>query len=116
VRASSSSCRSFAAEHEVAQHAAKGFGEIGRCEGGFGRTVASTVPLIRTTRSQNSGTEPRLWVETSMIRPSSRSSFISSMICFLGLHVDAGERFVEQDHLAVLGQRAGEEDALALTA
>ena len=34
----------------------------------------------------------------------------------LGLDVDAGERLVEQDHLAVLGQRAGEEDALSLAA
>jgi hypothetical protein len=32
-----------------------------------------------------------------------------------GVHVDAGERFVEQDHAPVLGQRAGEEDTLLLT-
>src|SRR5215217_929772 len=33
---------------------------------------ASTVPLTSTVRSQNSGTEPRLWVETSITLPSSR--------------------------------------------
>ena len=34
----------------------------------------------------------------------------------LGLHVDAGEGLVEQDDLALLRQRAGEEDALLLAA
>ena len=38
------------------------------------------------------------------------------MICLFGLHVDAGEGFVQQDHLPVLRQRAGQEDALLLAA
>ena len=38
------------------------------------------------------------------------------MIASSVLHVDAGEGLVEQDHLAVLGQRAGEEHALLLAA
>ncbi len=67
-------------------------------------------------RSQNSGTLPRLWVETSITRPSSRSSRSSLTICVLGLDVDAGEGLVEQDDPAVLGQRAGEEDPLLLAA
>ena len=67
-------------------------------------------------RSQNSGTEPRLWVETSMTRPSSRSSRRRATIGVLGLDVDAGEGLVEQDDAGVLGQGAGEEDALALAA
>ena len=38
------------------------------------------------------------------------------MIGLLGVDVDAGEGLVEQDDLAVLRQRAGEEDALLLAA
>ena len=34
----------------------------------------------------------------------------------LGLYIDAGEGLIQQDNLAVLGQGAGEEHALALTA
>ena len=74
------------------------------------------MPLSSTVRSQNSGTLPRLWVETSITRPSSRRSRSSATICVLGLDVDAGERLVEQDHPAVLRQRPGEEDALLLAA
>jgi hypothetical protein len=72
--------------------------------------------LISTARSQNSGTLPRLWVETSITRPSARRSLSSSMIWFLGGHVDAGERLVEQDDLAFLRQRPGQEHALLLAA
>jgi len=41
---------------------------------------ASTVPLTSTVRSQNSDTDPRLCVETSMTRPSSLNSRKSVMI------------------------------------
>ena len=33
-----------------------------------------------TVRSQNSGTLPRLWVETRITQPSSRNAFSSSMM------------------------------------
>ena len=74
------------------------------------------MPLSSTVRSQNSGTLPRLWVETSITRPSSRSSRKQGDDRVLGLDVDAGEGLVEQDDAAVLRQRAGEEDALLLAA
>ena len=72
--------------------------------------------LSSTARSQNSGTLPRLWVETSITRPSSRKLTQQRDDGVLGLDVDAGEGLVEQDHPAVLGQRAGQEDALLLAA
>lgn len=70
---------------------------------------------MSTVRSQNSGTEPRLWVETSITRPSSRRAFQQGDDGVLGLHVHA-EGLVEQDHAGVLRQRAGEEHALPLPA
>ncbi|MNV78612.1 hypothetical protein D3C71_1721090 [compost metagenome] len=39
------------------------------------------MPLTKTVRSQKSGTLPRLWVETSMTRPSSRRALSNVMIC-----------------------------------
>ena len=78
--------------------------------------AASTVRLSSTTWSQKSGTLPRLCVETSIRWP--RVAQLAQQVDDrrLGLDVDAGERLVEQDDLALLRQRAGEEHALLLAA
>ena len=106
-----------AAEHEMAELAAEG-----RLEVRLGEDLARSARcrararLISTAWSQYSGTEPRLWVEISITRPSARSSVRSLTICVLGLHVDAGERLVEQDHLPLLRQRPRQEHPLLLPA
>ena len=51
-----------------------------------------------------------------MVRPSSRSSRISATMAPSVLHVDAGERLVEQDDARLLRQRARQEHALLLSA
>ncbi len=68
-------------KNEVAQAAAKGGLEIGFGEGVFRLARGNDCALTKTARSQKSGTLPRLWVETSMMRPSSRKAFRSAMIC-----------------------------------
>ena len=72
--------------------------------------------LTSTTWSQKSGTLPRLWVETSIRRPSAAQLAQQLDDRRLGLDVDAGEGLVEQDHLPLLRQRAGQEHALLLPA
>ena len=115
-RVSASSCRSAPPSVNWRSTPPKVFSRLAWVNTSAVGPAASTVRLISTTWSQKSGTLPRLWVETSMTWPSSRSARNSVMIASSVLHVDAGEGLVEQDDPALLRQRAGQEDALLLAA
>src|SRR5690606_21081501 len=73
-RGSSSSCRSAPARTKWRKAPPKVSSSHSRVKISSVGPEARTVPLTRTVRSQNSGTEPRLWVETSITLPSSRSA------------------------------------------
>ena len=104
------------AEHEVAQHAAEGLLEVRLGEDLLGRAVGEHGAL------EQHGAVAELRHAAEIV---GRDQHDPALVAeraeqgddrLLGLDVDAGEGLVEQDHAAVLRQRAGEEDALLLAA
>jgi hypothetical protein len=105
-----------AAEDELPQHAAEGLFQVGVGEDLGGRAFREHGAV------DQHGAVAEAWHAAQIVR---RDEHDAALVAqrpeqrddrLLGAHVDAGERLVEQDDLALLGQRAGEEDALLLAA
>ena len=80
-----------------------------------GLPKATWWPFRHSTRS-NERALSTSWLATSSVRPSARSSSKTPAISVALAGSTPGERLVEQEHLRVLDQRAGEQGALALAA
>ncbi len=81
-----------------------------------GGPKATSRPLSRATSSKRCDAVSMSWVETRTVMPLRAEALEQLEHSLLGAHVDAGEGLVEQQDVRLLGQGAGEEDALLLPA
>ena len=100
----------------MAQHAAKRLFEVARREDCLSGTVRQNRALDQHRAVAKFGHR------TQIVGRDQHDAALGAQVAqkaddlVLGLDVDAGERLVKQDDLAVLGERAGEEDTLFLAA
>jgi len=101
---------------EVAQHAAKGLFQVLAGKGRLRRPIGKDSPFNKHRPVAEFGNRTQI-VGGDQHHPALVTQLLQKRNdLLLGLDVHTGEGFVEQDNLPVLCQRAGQKDALSLTA